>query len=53
MLPIEIKLPKDGNLFPAFSLTFWYLHEIYNVLKIMSLRGQLFLELLTPKDGLI
>ena len=24
---------KNGNLFAAFSLPFWYLHEIYNVLE--------------------
>ena len=44
---------KNEDLFTAFSWTFWYLHEIYNLLKKMSLIGQLFLELLTPKSGVI
>ena len=30
-LPIQSKLPKKENLFSEFYLTFWYLHEIYNV----------------------
>ena len=32
-LPIGIKLPKKRKSFCRFSLSFWYLHEISNVLK--------------------
>ena len=44
---------KNEDLFTAFSCTFWYLHEIYNVLKKMNLIGHLFLYLLTPKSRVI
>ena len=33
-LPVQRKLPKKNeNLLAAFSLFFWHLHEIYNVLQ--------------------
>ena len=45
---------KNNRDFTAFSLDFWYLHEIPNLLKKqMSRIGQVFLELLSPKDVLI
>ena len=45
---------KNNRVFAAFSLDFWYLHEIVNLLKKqMSLIGQVFLEFLSPKDVLI
>ena len=47
-----MKLLRKRKSFKAFSLTFWYLHEICNILKKMGLIGQLFLELLTSKIGL-
>ena len=43
---------KNENLFAPFSWTFWYLHEIYNILTKMTLRAQLFWGLLTSKSGL-
>ena len=57
-LPIQIKLSKNRRTFAVFFLFFfvhfWYLFESSNVLKKnMSLIGQLFLKLLTPKDVLI
>ena len=37
--------------FAVFSLNFWYLHQIWNILEEkMSLIRQIFLKLLTPKD---